>query len=307
LKKIMDKAEDHTKEPRFDLGEPSEQKSLLIDEGFVDSFELTKFENLPFWLQDNQWIRTGYRVNFSFKLCATSLFHKHNELLCIWTHLLGFVTFFILMFLTWFYFLDNPDAGDVIVFTVFLLGAQCQMLFSTIFHTFNCHSPDALKWLARLDYTGISLMIVGSYFPPLYYGFGCHNVERIVYLVLVSLFGVAGVCVSMFPVFATPRFRVVRTVFFIIFGWFAVFPMPHMAFLFGFALMWPLMWRELIMGITYVLGAVVYSTRVPERWWPGKFDGCGSHVIWHMFSNAAALMQFYVCLYVYYNRQDYAC
>jgi len=265
-------------------------------------FCVKNYEDLPPFLTDNHFIRTGYRVHFTFKLCLHSLFKPHNELLCIWTHLLGTVLFIALLPLTWFYFLHDPTPMDVTVFNIFFIGAICQMLFSTLFHTFNCHSPHTYKWLARLDYTGICMMIVGSYFPPLYYGFACRMDLKSVYMSLISLLGIIGVCVSMIPIFQTPRFRTVRAVFFLIFGWFAIFPFPHMILINGFVFMWPFMWRELMMGLTYVFGAVIYSTRFPERCWPGKFDKCGSHVIWHLFTIVAACMQFYFCLYIYYNR-----
>jgi adiponectin receptor len=184
----------------------------------------------------------------------------------IWTHLLGTVLFFILMVLTLNNFLDRPSALDCLIFVIFLLCAQCQMLFSTLFHTFACTTPTIYKWLAKLDYIGISLMIVGSYYPPLYYMLECHSEVRITYLVLISLLGVVAVIVSLFDTFATPRFRIFRagtmdnelcvvcmsvlikdlfdiyTGFFLVFGFFAVFPIPHMILLEGFTFIWPVLW-----------------------------------------------------------------
>jgi adiponectin receptor len=66
----------------------------------------------------------------------------------------------------------NPNAtiADHVILSVFLIAAQLQMAFSTIFHLFGCCSPSSHKMLARLDYTGISIMIVGSNYPPMYFG-----------------------------------------------------------------------------------------------------------------------------------------
>ncbi len=34
----------------------------------------------------------------------------------------------------------------------------------------------------------------------------------------------------------------------------------------------------------YVGGAIIYAMRIPERFWPGRFDIFGaSHQIWHVF------------------------
>jgi len=240
-------------------------------------------------------------VNFNYSLCIKSLFHKHNETWSIWTHLLGFIAFFVLSFITPIYILDSPKGMDIFIFLIFLIGAQFQMLFSTVYHVFSCHSPGAYKWLATLDYTGISIMIVGCYYPPLYYGFSCFPTWRTVYLSVISLLGVVGVLVSCIPVFSTPRFRVTRTVFFVIFGCFAVFPVPHMWLLGGLTTeFWEIVIGEVFMGSLYLIGAFFYSSRIPERYYPGKFDsGCSSHVIWHFFTIAAALLQFWVCLRCY--------
>jgi predicted membrane channel-forming protein YqfA (hemolysin III family) len=75
--------------------------------------------------------------------------------------------------------------------------------------------------------------------------------------------------------FAKPNFRIFRAgfitklifltikVFFVVFGFFGVFPIPHMIWINGFDFMWPILWRELLMGACYVVGAVIYSARIP--------------------------------------------
>lgn len=274
-------------------------------------FSTATFTELPHWLRDNQFIKSGYRVNFNFWLCVKSLFRNHNEQWNIWTHLLAFVGFFILTFVTHFGILHDPDPVDRFVFTVFLVCAQMQMLFSAVFHWFSCYSPVVYKWLAKLDYTGISVMIVGSYFPPIYYGFYCHMELAIWYLSIISLLGVVGVCVSLIPIFSSPRFRVVRTVFFLLFGFFAVFPVPHLIALNDkhSEEFWPVFVGLATMGALYTIGAIIYSTRIPERCHPGMFDNslfC-SHVIWHFFTIAAALTQLWNCIKSYELRMAYPC
>jgi len=235
------------------------------------SIHLYKFDECPPYLQDNCFVRTGYRVNLSFISCLKSLCQLHNETLNIWTHLLGTLLFFILMVWT----LTNlPDLESIdrTVFSAFFVGAQCQMLFSTLFHMFCCHSPEIYMWFAKLDYSGITLMIVGSYYPPLYYGFSCSPQWRIVYMVFITLFGVVGICVSCIPIFSTSAYRLVRTGFFLAFGFFAIFPIPHMIYLVGWDLISPIFLRELLMGSLYVMGVFIYGSRIPERFFPGKFD-----------------------------------
>jgi adiponectin receptor len=52
------------------------------------------------------------------------------------------------------------------------------------------------------------------------------------------------------------------------------------------------MWM-LAQGGLYVLGAVIYACRVPERWAPGRFDLVGSsHQIFHVLVLCAAATHF---------------
>lgn len=152
------------------------------------------------------------------------------------------------------------------------------------------------------------------------------------YLVLITLLGAVGITLSLVPVFATPRFRLARTclllfnvqlnltVFFVGFGCFAIFPVPHLWITNGWGNFWPIMLLELAMGSLYIIGCVFYATRIPERYFPGKFDfsviiklatinyiQICSHVIWHFFTIAAALLQLYICIVCYTVRRANPC
>lgn len=56
--------------------------------------EIVKINEAPDWMIDNIYLRTGYRKNFhSFEMTLKSILMKHNELLNIWTHLIGSLIF----------------------------------------------------------------------------------------------------------------------------------------------------------------------------------------------------------------------
>ncbi|XP_016471183.1 heptahelical transmembrane protein 2-like isoform X4 [Nicotiana tabacum] len=59
----------------------------------LDRRKLVKYEALPEYLQDNEFIRDYYRCEWPLKDIALSVFSWHNETLNIWTHLGGFVIF----------------------------------------------------------------------------------------------------------------------------------------------------------------------------------------------------------------------
>ena len=44
-------------------------------------------------------------------------------------------------------------------------------------------------------------------------------------------------------------------------------------------------------GLLYTIGAALYAARVPERWYPGRFDVVGSsHQIFHVLVVTAAVV-----------------
>ena len=72
---------------------------------------------------------------------------------------------------------------------VFLGGAMACMLTSTVAHLFGCCSEHLGKLMWRLDYSGITILIVTSFFPPVYYGFMCQPFWRNVYLGITTVVG----------------------------------------------------------------------------------------------------------------------
>jgi adiponectin receptor len=59
-----------------------------------DAPQVTTIDNVANWLVDNRYIYHGYRHNFSsFRQTLRSMFAKHNELVNIWTHLIGALVF----------------------------------------------------------------------------------------------------------------------------------------------------------------------------------------------------------------------
>eukprot|EP00297_Palpitomonas_bilix_P006659 CAMPEP_0113866772 /NCGR_PEP_ID=MMETSP0780_2-20120614/52_1 /TAXON_ID=652834 /ORGANISM="Palpitomonas bilix" /LENGTH=405 /DNA_ID=CAMNT_0000851647 /DNA_START=97 /DNA_END=1311 /DNA_ORIENTATION=- /assembly_acc=CAM_ASM_000599 len=68
-----------------------------------------RYQQAPDHLQDNEYIKTGYRTNYSFWHCVKSLFFLHNETVNIWTHLLGLVLFILLAYTAYNWELQHPD------------------------------------------------------------------------------------------------------------------------------------------------------------------------------------------------------
>ncbi|KAF0474621.1 putative hemolysin-III channel protein Izh2 [Gigaspora margarita] len=277
---------------------------------------LCNFGDLPLWLQDNRDILKGYRrPTFSYFKCAESLFYVHNESVNIWSHLVGAIAFIFLGFITYDYVLSHHPSiiwWDVAVFYIFLMGAMICLGLSSTFHTFCCHSEKACAQWSRCDYIGIVTLIVGSFYPMIYYGFYCHNKLKIFYLTLITLFGCATIFVAFANKFRTPEFRWFRTGLFVSMGLSAIIPLAHALIIYGFELsvnVISLKWI-IMMGVFYLAGALIYGSRIPERWFPGKFDIYGSsHQIFHFFVVAAAFIHYFgvIQAMMYWHEQNHNC
>ncbi|CAA0397893.1 unnamed protein product [Arabidopsis thaliana] len=158
-------------------------------------------------------------------------------------------------------------------FYAFLGGAIFCLLASSTCHLLSCHSERVSYIMLRLDYAGIAALIATSFYPPVYYSFMCDSFFCNLYLGFITILGIATVLVSLLPVFQSLEFRVVRASLFFGMGFSGLAPILHKLIIF-----WDqpealhMTGYEILMGLLYGLGAVVYATRIPERWMPGKFD-----------------------------------
>ncbi|XP_066251804.1 adiponectin receptor protein isoform X1 [Euwallacea similis] len=255
------------------------------------------FHHLPDWLQDNDFLERGHRPPLpSFRACFKSIFRIHTETGNIWTHMLGCVAFIGIAI----YFLMRPhleiELQEKIVFGAFFAGAIICLGFSFMFHTVNCHSQFVGKLFSKLDYCGIALLIMGSFVPWLYYGFYCHFKPKVIYLSVVCALGITSIMVSLWDKFSESGWRPFRAAVFMTFGLSGIVPAIH----FGVVEGWfthvsqkSLGWL-ILMGVLYIVGAMLYALRVPERWFPGKFDiWFHSHQIFHVFVLGGALVHFH--------------
>ncbi|NXF13927.1 PAQR1 protein, partial [Smithornis capensis] len=124
----------------------------------------------------------------------------------------GFVLFLCLGILTMLrpnmYFM--APLQEKVVFGMFFLGAVLCLSFSWLFHTVYCHSEKVSRTFSKLDYSGIALLIMGSFVPWLYYSFYCSPQPRLIYLSIVCVLGISAIIVAQWDRFATPKHRQTR-------------------------------------------------------------------------------------------------
>uniref|UniRef100_A0A8C3HEZ0 Adiponectin receptor 1 n=1 Tax=Chrysemys picta bellii TaxID=8478 RepID=A0A8C3HEZ0_CHRPI len=235
------------------------------------------YDVLPDWLKDNDYLLHGHRPPMpSFRACFKSIFRIHTETGNIWTHLLGFVLFLFLGILTMLrpnmYFM--APLQEKVVFGMFFLGAVLCLSFSWLFHTVYCHSEKVSRTFSKLDYSGIALLIMGSFVPWLYYSFYCSPQPRLIYLSIVCVLGISAIIVAQWDRFATPKHRQTRAGVFLGLGLSGVVPTMHFTIAEGFVKATTVgqMGWFFLMAVMYITGAGLYAARIPERFFPGKFD-----------------------------------
>ncbi|KAK5016827.1 hypothetical protein LTR16_003060 [Cryomyces antarcticus] len=253
------------------------------------------WNDLPAWLQDNHYIHSGYRPESnSYKKSAASLSYLHNETVNIYTHLLG--AMLAVTSSVFLYFVAVPryktaTTEDVRVFACFFLGATACLGMSATYHTISNHSHAVAKFGNKLDYLGIVFLIWGSFVPSIYYGFSAEPRMVKVYWSMITTIGAGCAVVSVDSKFRTPAWRPFRAAMFVAMGLSAVVPVLHGARIYGVKQldeMMGLSWLVL-QGLLYILGAGLYAARVPERFYPGRFDIYGSsHQIFHVLVVLAA-------------------
>ncbi|XP_045164934.2 adiponectin receptor protein-like [Mercenaria mercenaria] len=272
-------------------------------------WDLVHHHHLPGWLQDNEYLVFGHRLPLnSFKACFRSVFQIHTETGNIWTHLLGMIAFISIAAYTLSSRYIDWMWQDITVHSVFFGGAILCLTFSWLFHTVFCHSENVSKLFGKLDYCGITLLIVGSFVPSLYYAFFCHFVAHMVYLVSIIVLGTSCIIVSLFDKFGTPAYRPLRAGLFIGLGLTGVIPTIHLITIVG---IYPAMYEYavlhlLTMAFLYIGGALMYAYRIPESLYPGKFDiWFHSHQIFHVCVIAAALVHFRGLQIISHTRHNY--
>lgn len=142
------------------------------------------------------------------------------------------------------------------------------------------------------------ILIVGSFLPCIYYGFYCEPHLKVIYLTIISLAGCGAAYIVLSPTYSRPSHRGARTSVFLALGLCAVVPVTHALYSHGYRkICLDLGFNWLITsGALYVTGALIYANRLPERWWPGKFDyWLSSHQIFHAYVVLAALSH-YMCI-----------
>jgi hemolysin III len=191
------------------------------------------------------------------------------------THLGGalaaFAGLIVLLVLSW--------NWPIKLISVIIYGLSLVALFSAsaTYHMVQA-KPKVIEILRKFDHAAIYLLIAGTYTPI------CLNALTGFWqwglLAIVWALALIGIIVKIFVINA-PRW--VSAGVYVLMGWLCLAAFGEMLRLPPFVLMW-----LAIGGVTYTLGAVVYSAKL-FNFVPGKF---GFHEVWHIFVLLGAAAHF---------------
>ena len=186
-------------------------------------------------------------------------------------------------------------------------GALICLSFSFIFHLFSSYNYQVSNILNKLDYAGVIFLITGSTFPANIYGYMCDQLASNIFVYSICFLSILVFVIIMHPKSNQPYFRRIRGTLFILLGLSAGSPAYYALFADkSLIAVDPLFWA--LGGATYVLGGVIYVLRIPERWFPKKFDIFGgSHNVLHTFVLLGAFFHFIASLQSYHLRKLIPC
>ncbi|EPY35867.1 adiponectin receptor [Angomonas deanei] len=187
-----------------------------------------------------------------------------------------------------------------LIYLILCLGSMLCMINSTVYHLFTCHHHyRVFRAMGRLDFLGITALIIASFLPPLYTLFSCHRTIRTVYLITIIVLGMAGIIGPWTRTFHSST--AVRTSIYVGIVASGVVPGIHALFILPFnSVSMPLFKGIVLMLLFYSIGVVFYVMRIPESKFPGHFDYIfSSHQLWHFFVLMAAIVHYFNCLGMY--------
>lgn len=276
----------------------AESFEIAIERALAKAREqgLLKVHDLPHPWRINPHIIRGYRFHDSMAGCLRSALSFSNEFFNIWSHAIGLVIVLSIAF----YFYPTSDhftlstKSDVFVAGIFFFAACKCLLCSTFWHTFNSIAEKKLiDRFACVDYTGISVLIAASIMTTEYTAFYCEPFWRWFWISTTASFGIAGMILPWNPTFNRHDLAWLRVLFYVSLA--ATGFLPGAQVIMHRGAEWALFFYAPIAKslVVYLSGAMLYSLKVPERWFPGMFDYVGgSHNIWHVAVLAGILFHY---------------
>ena len=167
----------------------------------------------------------------------------------------------------------NSSASFRLSFIVYGVSLVALMLFSTLYHALIF--TRAKKVFRILDYSGIFILIAGTYTPiiaSLYQG-----MAQILFISGIWLIAIAGITINA----TLPKFmKRIGTLVYILFGWIGIALIPKLSLMQTSVLS-----LIIVGGVLYTGGVIFFASKKPFM-----------HFSWHIFVITAACVQYFAII-----------
>lgn len=251
--------------------------------------KVTTFDEAPKYLQQNKYIRNGYRVFLDTLECVKSVFWWSNETMNIWTHLLGFAFFLGLMVYDIFVTIPafHPSLGEKVVMISLVVAYQLTMLLSVMYHVFSAKCENTYYNCLKWDVAGIIVSFAAIFISGIHYAFACFPGWKSFYEILIGCMSIVVLVTHLSSNDRSFKSDRNRTIIFCVWALFGVVPTGHWTYMeggFDNPLIQALLPRVAVMYLLIAVAFFFYATRFPEVCCPGRVDFLGSsHQLWHVF------------------------
>lgn len=172
---------------------------------------LLRYEEIPKWYQDNEFIRTGYRApGLSWSQYISSTIQIHNETGNIWTHVLASGFFWTLTIYTALIDPTLKSTSSRLMLCTYLTTSSTCFFGSVIFHTFMPKDANVYCSCMKTDMTGICLNVCATFLPIIHSSF--YECEHF-WIRLIYFLAVIAVAYVVIRVAYTPQFTSVSNIY----------------------------------------------------------------------------------------------
>ena len=256
------------------------------------------------------FILRGYRaIHQPWSYYWKSLFHKHNETINVWSHLIGIL---YIGYLLYYYnqrlkFFENCHSWP---FAVSLCTAIIMFMCSAFAHLLHSKSEKTHLTCFAIDYVGVSLHGFGSGFLHIYYSAPqwYYNKIEYEYVFVLLIFGILACFLNCFAqyYFSRPYPPLKRVCQFLPCGFlwvYSVIPLIIRLFPIHYPLD-PISMCHIGQIILFLIGATLFAFDIPQRFCPGALDFIGhGHNLFHLCIYGVIICQMHGVYWDYEEHQ----
>lgn len=268
--------------------------------------EIPKYSNV--FVCVYPFIFYGYRIKHSMNDCLKSIFKLHNETLNIWTHL---IPFFVFLFIFFYDILSKNNLFNLIlgqtikfenggIIYLYIFTSCILFIFSSIHHTFSCHSNDTWNCCYKLDLTGIMFQLISATICSLHFMFHEFETIRRAYIIIFMGIGFIIIIFSLFDFFISAKLNI-----FVMFLYASLFLLSFLS-----SIHWVIIAKMeevqlispyILTGFLFmIVGFAIFLAKFPECLIQSKVVDYffQSHIIWHLCC-VGCVVSYYLMMYNY--------